>query len=252
MSILATTELAVGFSQPKPRPLLENVNLTLEASALVCLLGPNGAGKTTLLRTLIGMLSPLRGIIRIDGDDISKLSRQELARRISVVLTDRVAPAMMSTRELVALGRQPYSSWLGFLSKQDEAIVDEALQSTNTENLASRLVSELSDGERQRVFVARALAQQPRLLVLDEPTAFLDLPHRVELMMLLQHLTRDDRRAALISTHDLDLALRYADTIWLMDGRGGISIGSPQELTASGAFTRAFGAAFELYQRHLT
>ncbi len=252
MSILTTSNLAVGFSNPTSRVLLDRINLSLKDGVLVCLLGPNGAGKTTLIRTLIGMHPPVKGVVLLDSDEIRQLSRRELAQRIGVVLTDRVTPAMMTARELVALGRQPYTGWLGTLSQEDEAIIEDVLQSTRTEMLAMRLVSELSDGERQRVFIARALAQQPRLLVLDEPTAFLDLPHRVELMMLLQQLTREDRRAALISTHDLDLALRYADVIWLLDGRGGMMVGSPQELTASGAFTHAFGTAFELYRQPTT
>lgn len=251
MSVLSAADLAIGFSHPAQRILLDRLNVSLEAGTLVCLLGPNGAGKTTLLRTLIGLLPPLRGTVWLDGDDIRALSRRDLAQRIGMVLTDRVAPAMMTVRELISLGRQPYTGWLGTLSEQDRSIIDDVLLVTHTQAFASRLVAELSDGERQRVFVARALAQQPHLLVLDEPTAYLDLPHRVELMTLLQRLTRDQRRAVLVSTHDLDLALRFSDIIWLLDGRGRLMVGSPQELGASGAFSRAFGAAFELYQQHI-
>jgi len=248
--MLSAIDLTVGFTRPSQCALLENMNLSLEMGRVVCLLGPNGAGKTTLLRTLIGMHPPIHGRVQLNGDDIHRLSRRNLARRIGVVLTDRVMPAMMTAYELVSLGRQPYTGWLGALSLRDQEIVEMVLEATHTGMFASRLVSELSDGERQRVFVARALAQQPDLLVLDEPTAFLDLPHRVELMTLLRQLTREQHCAALISTHDLDLALRFADEIWLLDGRGGFATGTPAALSENGAFTRAFGIAFDLYQHH--
>ncbi len=248
--MLCATNLTVGFARPSPRILLENISLSLEMGKVVCLLGPNGAGKTTLLRTLIGMHQPISGRVQLNGDDLHRLSRRELARRIGVVLTDRITPAMMTAYELISLGRQPYTGWLGSLSPQDEVVIETVLQATHTEALASRLIAELSDGERQRVFIARALAQQPGLLVLDEPTAFLDLPHRVELMTLLRQLIRDQQCAALISTHDLDLALRFADEIWLLDGRGGFVTGTPATLSENGAFTRAFGIAFDLYQHH--
>ncbi|MBO9343739.1 MAG: ABC transporter ATP-binding protein, partial [Roseiflexus sp.] len=237
-AILATEHLSIGYAPRRgPRRIVaSNLNLTLHAGEVVCLLGPNGVGKSTLLRTLVGMQPPLDGRVWLDGVDLSTLSAREIARRVSVVLTERVEVGQLTVYALVALGRHPHTDWTGRLTPHDEAIVRQALEAVNAVNLAGRLVHELSDGERQRVMVARALAQEPLVVVLDEPTAFLDLPRRVEIMRLLRRLAHETQRAMILSTHDLDLALRSADLLWLMAPGGGVHAGAPEDLVLGGAF----------------
>lgn len=239
--ILETRALAIGYAGKPPRVVAAGLDLSLRAGELVCLIGPNGVGKSTLMRTLAGMQSPLGGHVALMGSDVHKLPAAQLARRLSIVLTERVNPGMLTASAVVALGRHPYTGWSGRLTEHDDAIVREALVSVGAQPLANRQVGELSDGERQKIMIARALAQQPALMILDEPTAFLDLPRRAEIMQLLRRLARDDQRAILLSTHDLDLALRTADRIWLMSGSG-LQTGAPEDLVLSGAFENAFRA----------
>jgi iron complex transport system ATP-binding protein len=256
--ILETMEMAIGYKtrrQP-PRVVAEHLNLRLEAGELICLLGPNGAGKSTLMRTLAGMHPPLAGQVRLEGEPLTSLSPQAIAKKMSLVLTERVNVGLLSVYALVALGRYPYTDWHGRLTAEDESMVRQSLESVGALALAARPVSELSDGERQKVMIARALAQAPRLMMLDEPTAFLDMPRRVEVMQLLRRLAHDHDCAILLSTHDLDLALRSADTIWLMSG-GQVRVGAPEDLVMNGAFATAFageGVQFDPYSGsfHLT
>jgi iron complex transport system ATP-binding protein len=187
------------------------------------------------------MQSPLRGSVTLMGDDIYALPAREMAKRVSVVLTERVNPGLLTASALVALGRHPYTDWSGRLSDHDETVVREALHSVGADALAGRQVGELSDGERQKVMIARALAQEPALLILDEPTAYLDLPRRVEMMQVLRALAHERGQAILLSTHDLDLALRSADRVWLMSS-GEVRAGAPEDLVLSGAFEAAFRA----------
>jgi iron complex transport system ATP-binding protein len=240
--VLETDDLAIGyFARRRPlRLVAEQVTLRLWPGELVCLLGPNGAGKSTLLRTLAGMQPPLRGRVRVAGANLHRLPPRELARRLGVVLTDRAEVGTLSVRALVALGRYPHTGWSGRLTPRDEAAIDRSLAAVGIAAFASRSVDELSDGERQKVMIARALAQEPQLLLLDEPTAFLDLPRRVELMGILRRLARQERRTVLLSTHDLDLALRGADQIWLLLSGGPLRVGVPEELVLDGAFQGAF------------
>jgi iron complex transport system ATP-binding protein len=244
MNTLALHNLTVGYRPPR-RPAIEvaaGLDATLAPGELVCLIGPNGAGKTTLMRTIAGMQSPLAGRVTLNGDDVHRLPARALAQRLSVVLTDRVDVGLLTAYALVALGRHPYTDWSGRLSAHDEAVTRWALESVGAQALAGRYVSELSDGERQKVMIARALAQEPLLMLLDEPTAFLDLPRRVEIMHLLRHLAHETGRAVLLSTHDLDLALRSADRIWLLPSDGRLQVGAPEDLVLSGAFAAAFRA----------
>lgn len=250
--ILATRRLAIGYTHTRrdPTVVARNLSLTLRSGELVCLLGPNGAGKSTLMRTLAGLQAPLAGEIFLDGMALSRLQPQQVARRLSVVLTDRVDVGNLSAYGLVALGRHPYTGWSGRLTPQDEEIVRWAIRSVGATDLAPRPVQELSDGERQKVMIARALAQEPLLVLLDEPTAFLDLPRRVEIMGVLRTLARQTGRAILLSTHDLDLALRSADRLWLLSPAGGLQTGAPEDLILNGAFEKAFrseGVEFDPY-----
>lgn len=265
-AVLTTDNLGIGYA---PRPgrlrvqsrapgdgaaprhlIAAELNLTLHAGELVCLLGPNGAGKSTLIRTLAGMQPPLAGQVFLAGAALTSLRPRDLARHLSVVLTDRVDVGNLSVYALVALGRHPYTDWMGTLTAGDELVVRRAIAAVGAVELAHRQVHELSDGERQRVMIARALAQEPAVIILDEPTAFLDLPRRVEMMRLLRHLARTTGQAILLSTHDLDLALRSADRLWLMAADGTIHTGAPEDLVLSGAFEAVFrgeGVAFDAH-----
>ena len=240
--LLTARDLAVGYrhSRRSTSVILQKLRLEVRSGELVCLLGANGSGKTTLLRTLAGMSAPLAGEIRLLGRALSSYSPRELARIRSVVLTERVGGAMLKARALVTLGRHPYTDWRGQLRPQDQAAVTEALCLVGAEDLAPRYFDQLSDGERQKLLIARALAQEPCFLLLDEPTAFLDLPRRVEIMLLLRSLTRKTDCAILLATHDLDAALRVADRFWLIGADGKISADIPENIVLNGHLEDAF------------
>ena len=251
MSILETQALSIGYrdsQRTEPLAISKDLNLGLNASELVCLVGPNGAGKSTLIRTLTGLQKPLAGEVRLKGKPIAVYKPRELAQLVGVVMTSPVLVGAMRVEQLVGLGRYPHTGWFDRQDAKDEAIIREALGTVGAAPLAGRYVNQLSDGERQRIMIARALAQEPELLILDEPTAFLDLPGRVTVMQLLRDLAHGHGKAVLSSTHDLDLALRVADRIWLMDQAGNVVDGSPEDLAMEGQFGRIFdkpGIAFD-------
>jgi iron complex transport system ATP-binding protein len=252
MNVLQTFDLAIGYTAPRRKPVVvaERLNLALAAGELVCLIGPNGAGKSTLLRTIAGLQPPLNGRALLGGDDIHRLSARDLARRLSMVLTGRVEVGLLSAYELVALGRHPYTDWTGRLTERDAAVVRWAIAAVGAVPLAGRTFGELSDGERQKILIARALAQEPELMLLDEPTAYLDLPRRVEVLGLLRDLAHTTGRAILLSIHDLDLALRCADRIWLLAGDGVLHVGAPEDLVLGGAFEAAFRSEGVRFDAH--
>jgi iron complex transport system ATP-binding protein len=230
-------DVSTGYpgGRGQSRVVTKGIHTSLRTGELTCLLGPNGAGKSTLMRTIVGMQSPLAGTVLLGGRNVQTISAKDLARVVSVVLTDRVGAGMLSAYALVALGRHPHTKWFGGLTEGDHAVIRRSLEMTGAGELANRLVTELSDGERQKVMVARALAQEPQIMVLDEITAFLDLPRRVEIMGMLRTLAHETGRAMLLSTHDLDLALRASDRIWLLPKSGALAVGAPEDLVLSGA-----------------
>ena len=243
MTPLRAEGLTVGYSTRRgATAVLADLDLTIDVGELVFLVGPNGSGKSTLLRTLAGMQPALAGRAFLAGDDVAALPPAERARRLAVVLTDPVDAGAMTATDLVALGRYPHTDWAGRLSAADWAAVTWALESTGATALADRHVAELSDGERQRVLLARALAQQPQLLALDEAVAYVDVPRKVELVQILRHLARECGLAVLLTTHDLDLAIRHADTLWLLEpgAPSTLHAGSPEDLVLAGAIGRAF------------
>lgn len=240
-AIVETHSLAIGYrSSGTERTVATGLDIQLRAGNMVCLLGSNGAGKSTLMRTLSGLQPPLAGEIRIGDRPLGALKPAELAQKLSLVLTDRIEAGNLTAREVVALGRTPYTSWLGSLTKDDHFKIAQSIEQTGITPLLDRHMHQLSDGERQKVMLARALAQDTPVILLDEPTAHLDLPNRVEMMRLLHMLARTTRKAILLSTHELDLALQTADELWLMHPDGSLLTGLPEDLVLSGAFEATF------------
>jgi iron complex transport system ATP-binding protein len=229
-----------GGRRAGDRVVLAGLGAVARRGELTVLLGPNGVGKSTLLRTLAGLLPPLGGGMLLEDEDLARLRVDERARRVAVVLTDRVQAGLLSAWELVALGRHPHTPMSGKLAAADVAVVGWALAAAGAAALADRPVAELSDGERQRLLTARALAQEPSLMLLDEPTAFLDAPSRVALTGLLRRLARERDMTVVASTHDLELALRVADHVWLLDRDRRLHTGTPEEVTGRGEVAAAF------------
>jgi len=238
--LLHTDALAVGHGR---RVLLEGIGLRLAAGELVALVGVNGIGKSTLLRTLAGLRPPLAGSVSIAGRALHSMGSAERARLVSVVLTGRPAMGLIDTRTLVSLGRQPWTGRMGRLSGADHRAVEEAMERMGITAFAERGVHTLSDGESQKALIARALAQDTPVMLLDEPTAFLDLVNRVLVLRLLRGIAHSTGKAVLLTTHDLATALDLCDRILVLHA-GAIRPGTPQETIASGVLTEAFGEAW--------
>ena len=238
--MLVTTEnLSIGY---RNYIVQSNLNLVVENGDLICMLGTNGCGKSTLLRTLAGLQPSLAGKVLLQGQSLDDLSSQQKAKLFALVLTDPVEAKNMTVYDVIALGRYPYSSWLGNLSEEDKHFIQRALLQVKLQHKTFSRISELSDGERQRVMIARALAQDTPLILLDEPTAHLDLPNRVDTMLLLRRLAHETGKAVVLSTHELDLALQTADKLWLMSPQKGMYCGLPEDLVLSGAFQEVFAS----------
>lgn len=238
---IRTRALSTGYVLRHGESVVSSrLDAALHAGELTCLLGPNGAGKSTLLRTLAGFQKPLHGAVEILGKPLADYTDRELARTVSVVLTDKPVLENMDVETLVSLGRAPYTGFWGRLSAADREAVDEALVLVGIEDMKSRMLHTLSDGERQKVMIAKAFAQATPVIFLDEPTAFLDFPSKVEIMQLLFSLSRKLQKTIFLSTHDLDLALQLADKVWLIDKRLGVVTGTPEDLSLSGSLADYF------------
>ena len=216
MTAITTNRLTVGY---RGHRVVEDISLSLPCGRLVCLLGPNGAGKSTLLRTLCGFQPPIAGTVTISGSDITTMSAAEVARLVSVVLTDRPLTPSLTAAEMVGMGRAPYTGFWGRLSDDDRRLVSEAMQTVGIAPLATRRMGRLSDGELQKVMIAKALAQHTPVIVLDEPTAFLDYPSKVAVMKTLARLAHDEGKTILMSTHDLELAAQLGDELMEIENK---------------------------------
>jgi iron complex transport system ATP-binding protein len=236
----AIANLQIGYG---PRVLSTLDRVTVEPGEFICLLGRNGQGKSTLLRTLAGFIPAISGEARLDGRPVRAWPPAERARKVAVVLTARPQIGALRVRELVEMGRQPYTGWTGALSGADRAIATEALALVESAHLEDRFVDSLSDGERQRVMIARALTQRPQVMLLDEVTAFLDLPSRVTITATLRRIAHETDVSIILSSHDLELSLNAADRIWLLPGDGRFIDGAPEDVALSGAIGEAFDQA---------
>ena len=234
-------DLSIGYpDKHNTKRVAEHLNASIHSGELTCLLGTNGVGKSTLLRTLSAFQPPLGGTIDLLDRPLSTYDDRQLATVIGVVLTEKSDIRNMTVEELVGLGRSPYTGFWGTLKEGDRRIVHEAIARVHIEPLTQRMVHTLSDGERQKVMIAKALAQETPIIFLDEPTAFLDFPSKVEVMQLLHNLTHTLQKTVFMSTHDLELALQIADKIWLMDRTNGIAIGTPEDLSLEGKLSSFF------------
>lgn len=233
--------LSIGYITKKERKVVaEGITANIQSGELTCLLGANGIGKSTLLRTLSAFQPKLAGEVFVQGKEIASYTEKQLSTLLSVVLTEKCDVKNMSARELIGLGRSPYTGFWGTLTEDDKQMVDKAISLVKIENLANRMVDTLSDGERQKVMIAKALAQDTPIIFLDEPTAFLDFPSKVEIMQLLHRLSRKTNKTIFLSTHDLELALQIADKIWLIDKQSSVTIGTPEDLSLSGKLSSFF------------
>ncbi len=238
---LTISNLKIGYHSRKTiKTVAGPLNLTLNAGELICLIGPNGSGKSTLMKTLASLLPSLGGEILLDTINIAQISQKTLAQKLSIVLTEPIVTGNLTVYDLVSFGRYPYTGWFGTLSETDRQQIEWAINSTGLNHFIQRNIHELSDGERQKAMIARALSQDTGIILLDEPTAHLDLPNRVEIIHLLKTLSRNTKKAILLSTHELDLALQGADKLWMFSSDGKLISGAPEDLVLSGTLENSF------------
>ena len=245
-----THDLSVGYSG---RPLIEKINLSIEKGRILTLIGPNGSGKSTILKTITKHLEKIAGGVTIENDNISKWSNKELAKRLSVMLTERIDPELMTCEQVVAMGRYPYTNHFGSLTPGDRQVVEESLHMVRAEELAERPFTDISDGQRQRIMLARAICQQPEIIVLDEPTSYLDIRHKIELLDILRKMAREKNVAVVMSLHEIDLAAKISDQIICVKGDRIRLFGTPEQVFTgervkelyeleSGSFNTLFGS----------
>ena len=228
--IISLSQLSVGYTLS--HPVISDINLELRSGQLACLIGENGIGKSTLLKTLTGFLPKLKGSLLLGNRDIESFSQRELARQVSIVLTQKPDVQNLTIEEIIGLGRSPYTGFFGRLRAEDRKVVDDAIATMGIEKLRGRMIQTLSDGERQKVMIAKALAQETPIILLDEPTAFLDFPSKAETFQSLQRMAHERDKLILLSTHDLELAVRFADSL-LEVKRGRLQAVSASEVKAS-------------------
>lgn len=233
--VLETKDLIIGYGD---KVIAQNLSLTATTNQIICLLGQNGVGKSTLLRTLSNLQAPLSGDIKIEKKNILRYYPQELARVLGIVTTEKIGAANMTVRELVTLGRHPYTNWLGKVSNTDQEKIDDSISQCRIDYLVDKKIGDLSDGQRQKAMIARVLAQDTKIILLDEPTAHLDLINRAEIMRLLSEIKA--KKSIIISTHELPLSMQFADKLWLMNFNHPLISGTPEDLAIAGQINQSF------------
>lgn len=245
-----TESLSVGYAG---KTLIHDINIAVERGEILTLIGPNGSGKSTILKTITKHLEKIAGVVTIENNNISKWSNKELAKRLSVMLTDRINPELMTCEQVVAMGRYPYTNHFGGLTKEDRSIVQESMRMVHAQELADRPFSDISDGQRQRIMLARAICQQPEVIVLDEPTSYLDIRHKIELLDILRKMAAENHVAVVMSLHEVDLAAKVSDRVICVKGDTIELFGTPEEVFSdervsqlydmeSGSFNHLFGS----------
>lgn len=247
--ILHTTNLTIGYTKAKQKTVVQdNISIALESGKLIALIGKNGIGKSTFLKTITGIIPPLEGEVELNNKNINSYQPNDLAQDLSLVLTESLPPSNLTVYEIVALGRQPYTNWLGTLTEEDKSKIEDAISLTGISSFIHKKHYEVSDGQLQKVMIARALAQDTSLIILDEPTTHLDLVHKVTLLKLLQKLAHETDKTILYSTHDLDLAIQLADDMIVFTEEA-IFKDQPCNLISNGVFEKVFQNDFILFDK---
>lgn len=238
MIALKIEKLAVGYGRKK---IVDCIDFEVGKGQIVCLLGPNGSGKTTILKTIAGLLSPVTGSVFIEGRNINIFDKTVFSRKVGVVLTEKIMPGLMTVFDVVSLGRYPHTGFLGVLKKEDVDAINEAISLVQAENIAKRYFHELSDGERQKTLIARALAQEPDILVLDEPIGHLDVHHRIEVLTILKKLSKNKHITIIMSLHEVDLAIKISDLVVLLNNGKLAAVGSPEDIIDKNTIKSLYG-----------
>lgn len=241
---LETEKLSVGYDG---KPLIRDVCLQVQRGKIVTLIGPNGSGKSTILKTIVGQLSKVSGTVLLEGAPMERCGQKEIAKRMAILMTERIHPELMTCYDVVSTGRYPYTGALGLLGKEDKGIVEESLELVHGRDMADRPFDAISDGQRQRILLARALCQTPEIIVLDEPTSYLDIRYKLELLTILKTMVREKNLAVLMSLHELDLAQRVSDTVVCVSGDRIDRMGPPEEIFSNDYIARLYHMEPEKY-----
>ncbi len=234
---LETEKLSVGYDG---KPLIRDVCLQVQRGKIVTLIGPNGSGKSTILKTIVGQLSKVSGTVLLEGAPMERCGQKEIAKRMAILMTERIHPELMTCYDVVSTGRYPYTGALGLLGKEDKRVVEESLELVHGRDMADRPFDAISDGQRQRILLARALCQTPEIIVLDEPTSYLDIRYKLELLTILKTMVREKNLAVLMSLHELDLAQRVSDTVVCVSGDRIDRMGPPEEIFSNDYIARLY------------
>lgn len=241
---LRLDDVTVGFGNNK---IVSEITLELKKGEILTLIGPNGAGKSTILKTVTKNLKPLKGTIYLDGSDLTVISNKEKARKMSVVLTERIRPELMTCREVVALGRYPYTNFFGRLTIEDVEKIEESLAMVNALDIAELPFDKISDGQRQRILLAKAICQEPQIIILDEPTSFLDIKHKMELLFLLKELTKKKKTTILMSLHEIELAAKISDKLACVKENQILCMGNSKEIFTKECIMKVYDITDETY-----
>lgn len=253
-SKIIADKLTIGYKvgNNKNKELFNSLNFELKSGELTTIMGANGAGKSTLIKTICGIIPPLSGTVKIAGIDLSTISQKDISKHISIVLTERVADGGLTGYDVIALGRYHYTSYFGTLSAEDKKEIEQAIKNIDIEDLRNKQIANMSDGERQKIMIAKSLCQQSDIIILDEPTAFLDIRSRIEIMQLLRNCAKTQNVAILVSSHDLEQAIQYSDNIWVLSKGEGLFCNTTEDTIYNGYIEKIIGHGSNLYMDYNT